>query len=231
MPRQVNATGSVVAYVAPFLLYVVPTMFESTGWLGLKYEEICTLKGILAAVALWAFRQHYPAFSTVGFKLAIAAGVLGCVAWIFLERLQAVLPGMPQLMSLLQMGNRVGFDPFSDGGPSAAKIAFVIVRLVELIVIVPLAEEVFWRGFLARYLIADDFQNVRQGTFTSFSFTVVTIAFASVHPEILAAIAWGMMINALYGKTANLWACVVMHAVTNGLLGGYIQATRSWYLW
>jgi len=97
--------------------------------------------------------------------------------------------------------------------------------------IVPVMEEVFWRGFLARYLLADDFRNAPQGVFTPLSFLMVTLAFASVHPEILAAIAWGTMINLLYRRTANLWACVVMHAVTNGLLGGYILATGNWHLW
>ena len=47
----------------------------------------------------------------------------------------------------------------------------------------------------------------------------------------LAAIAWGAMINLLYQRTANVWACVVMHAVTNMLLGIYILTTGHWQLW
>ncbi len=220
-----------VAYVAPFTLYVVPTMLESSGWLGLSYEFVCTLKGVLAATALWMFRSYYPPFSMVGLKLSVAAGVLGCVVWVALERLQSSLPLMQQVTSWLFQGNRVGFDPYAGDGLSATRVAFVIVRLIELTLIVPLAEEIFWRGFLARYFIAEEFHKVPQGKFTPFSLLAVTVAFASVHPEILAAIVWGLMINLLYRKTANLWACVVMHGVTNGLLGGYILATRSWSLW
>ncbi|HTI49696.1 MAG TPA: CPBP family glutamic-type intramembrane protease, partial [Planctomycetaceae bacterium] len=74
-------------------------------------------------------------------------------------------------------------------------------------------------------------RSVPPGVFTRFSFVVVTLAFASVHPELLAALAWGALVNAVYYKTANLWACVVMHAVTNGLLGAYILATANWQLW
>ena len=231
MPQGTENHARLLAYVAPFVLYVVPTMMESTGWLGLSYEVICTAKGILSGAALWWFRRHYPAFSIFGFRLAITAGVLGCVIWVALEQLQSMLPVIRQLTAWMFQGNRVGFDPFADGGLSAWRTAFVIIRLIELAVIVPVAEELFWRGFLARYLIADDFESVSHGHFTLFSFVVVTIAFASVHPEFLAATVWGMMINALYRKTRNLWACVTMHAVTNGLLGGYILLTKNWHLW
>jgi uncharacterized protein len=229
--QQEKKRRSVVAYVAPFVLYIVPTMFESSGWSGLNYETVCTLKGLLAAAALWAFRHHYPRFSTAGFGLAIVAGGLGCVIWIVLERLQTAIPGMQQLMTDVLHASRVGYDPFSSDAPAATRTAFVVVRLIELALIVPVMEEVFWRGFLARYLIANDFVNVPQGDFTRFSFLFVTVAFASVHPEILAAITWGALINLVYRKTANLWACVVMHAVTNGLLGAYILATGTWHLW
>jgi CAAX prenyl protease-like protein len=221
----------IAAYVVPFLFYVIPTMFEPTNWLGLKYEFICTLKGIFAAAGLWWFRREYPPFATSGFKLAMFAGVLGCVVWVALERCQAALPGVQLLTSLVGIKNRVGFDPYSEGRFDRGAIAFVIVRMVELTAIVPTIEEVFWRGFLARYLIADDFQKIPHGTFTPFSFTVVTLAFASAHPEFLSAIAWGMMVNGVYRKTTNLWACVLMHSVTNGLLGIYILRTQSWYLW
>ena len=137
---------------------------------------------------------------------------------------------MQRLVQMIQ-GSRVGYNPFSEGAPSTTQIAFVIVRLLELTIIVPLIEEVFWRGFLSRYLIAEDFERVEQGTFTVFSFFVVSFLFASAHTEILAAIAWCVMINVLYARTKNVWACVLMHAVTNGLLGVYILATKEWHLW
>jgi|SRR5579863_4623522 len=227
---QQQTSRRFIAYVAPCALYIVPTMFETRGWLGLSYEIVCTLKGVMAAAALWAYRQHYPRFSTVGFGLAVITGAMGCMLWIVLDRFQNAIPSVQQLMTVLH-GSRVGYDPFSGEGSVAAGLAFVAVRLVELALIVPVIEEVFWRGFLSRYLIADDFENVPQGAFTWYSFILVTLTFGSVHPEILAAITWGVLINALYCKTANLWACIVMHAVTNGLLAAYILATRNWHLW
>ena len=230
MQREANGSGSIVAYVAPLACYMIPTMFEASNTFGLSYEAACTLKGLLAAGAFWFFRRHYPGYSTAGFRLAVVAGVLGLFVWIGLDRLQSSVPGLQRIVQMIQ-GSRVGYDPFSEGAPSTWQIAFVVVRLLELTIIVPLIEEVFWRGFLSRFLIAEDFEKVEQGTFTAFSFLVGTVLFASAHAEILAAIAWCMLINGLYAKTKNVWACVLMHAVTTGLLGVYILTTKEWHLW
>src|SRR5689334_17916086 len=89
----------VVAYVAPFLLYVVPTIFESKGWFVLQYETVCTLKGLLAAAALWVFRRHYPPLAAKGCGLAIVAGIAGCIVWVLLDRLQAAIPGLQALLN------------------------------------------------------------------------------------------------------------------------------------
>ena len=231
MSKQASNLKSISAYTAPFLLYVLPTMVESKNWLNLSYEFVCTLKGVLAVVALWVFRKYYPKFSFAGLKLSLVAGVVGFIVWIALDAMQRAIPAVQYVTRLLLLGDRAEYNPFPDGELSGPAIAFVIVRLIELVVIVPLAEEIFWRGFLARYLISEDFQNVSHGTFTVFSFSVVTAAFASVHPEFLSAIGWGMMINVLYATTRNLWACVFMHSVTNGVLFGYIVWTGNWNLW
>jgi CAAX prenyl protease-like protein len=80
-------------------------------------------------------------------------------------------------------------------------------------------------------LIDERFSRVPMGTFTFFSFAVVTLLFAVVHPEILAAIVWGAGINGLLYQTRNLWACVVGHGVTNFLLGVYVLQSGHWELW
>lgn len=219
------------AYVVPFALFMALTLLESSGWVGVRYEVVYTIKVALVAAALWRFRREYPPFSTRGFVIAIVAGVIGCGVWIGLARLQPAIPGLQQAIDLMQQGGRASYDPFSGEGLTAGRMAFVAVRLIGLIAVVPIMEEVFWRGFLIRYLVAEDFRSVPQGVCTRWGFAIVTLAFAAAHPEILAAIAWGAVINVLYMRTANLWACVAMHACTNALLGGYILATKSWNLW
>lgn len=231
MPPDSKPVDPLLAYILPFVLYVVPTTFESGNGLGLPYEFVCTAKGLLAIIALWWFRAAYPEWNTRGFRLGTVAGVAGILIWILLARVQSLFPEIPFAEKWLVAGKRMGFNPFQDGGPSLGQMAFLAVRFAQLTIVVPLVEEIFWRGFLSRYLIADDFLKVTPGTFSTFSFWFVALAFASVHPEILAALVWCIMINLLYAKTGNLWACVLMHSVTNGLLGLYVVITGNWNLW
>jgi CAAX prenyl protease-like protein len=229
-PPGQSAFRRVAPYSVPFLLYVIPTTFETSEWLGARYEVVHTLKAALCAAALWAYRREYPRFATTGFGLAGLAGTAGVLLWIALASLQTRFPALQQLIESVQ-GTRAAYNPFAGDERASLRMAFLGVRVISLAIIVPIMEEIFWRGFLARFLIAENFRSVPPGVFTRFSFIAVTLAFASVHTELLAAIVWGALVNEVYRRTANLWACVVMHAVTNGLLGGYILATASWQLW
>lgn len=229
-PLDKNAIRRIAPYAIPFLLYVIPTAFETREWLGLRYEVVYTLKTALCAGSLWNFRREYPRFATAGFGLATLAGIVGIVLWIGLAWFQTQFPALQQWIDAVQ-GTRAAYNPFAANGSAFLRAAFLIIRLMSLAIVVPIMEEIFWRGFLARYLISDDFKSVPPGVFTRFSFIAVTLAFASVHTELLAAIAWGALVNDVYRRTANLWACVMMHAVTNGLLGGYILLTANWQLW
>jgi len=219
----------IVGHVAPYVAYVGIGTIASSEWLGLDAKTGYVLKGIAATILLWCYRTQFPKISTRGWGLGVQAGLLGVGLWIGLERLQTLLPAIQQLTGWLIGGSRAGFNPTE--GASFLDRLFLIVRLAELVVVVPLAEELFWRSFLARYLIAEDFRNVPEGRFTTSSFVLVTLGFATVHPELLAAIGWGALANLVYMKTKNIWACICMHAVTNGGLAIYIMATGSWYLW
>ena len=218
------------AYVGPFVAYMVLTSIEGKGWLGLPYEAWYSLKVLVVLGLLWQFYREWPRWNTRGVGLGVALGILGVVLWLALDRLQELIPGLSALVTSI-MGTREGFDPFSRQGVSLNSIAFLLVRLTGLALVVPIMEEIFWRGFLARFLIDEKFTQVPQGQFTTLSFWIVTAAFVAVHPELLAALAWGALVNWLYHKTGNIWACVAMHAVTNLLLGAWILVTGDWRLW
>ena len=58
------------------------------------------------------------------------------------------------------------------------------------------------------------------------------LAFAIVHANCwLTAIGWGVMVGALLVYTKSLGACIIAHAVTNGLLAVYVLRTHEWALW
>lgn len=166
----------------------------------------------------WRFYElHWPV--QIAFTVFVAIAVL--ILWI-----------APQLLLGFAHRNH-GFDPGVFDSAPLLKIASIALRFLRLVVVVPLLEEIFWRGFLLRYLISEKFTEVPFGRFTWFSFTIVTIAFACAHAgaDFWPALITGALYNLLAIKTRSLASCVLAHALTNLGLGIYIMQTRQWGFW
>jgi CAAX prenyl protease-like protein len=126
-----------------------------------------------------------------------------------------------------------GFNPEIFAGDPALYWSTVLARFLRLVIVVPLVEEIFWRGFLQRYLIDERFQTVPFGKYTHLSFFGVAIAFTLIHsmPDWPAAFITGILYGWLAVRTKSLLAPVVAHAVTNLALGCYIMTTKQWGFW
>ena len=219
-----------LAYTLPFLLFMLGLMAvsgaESLGvksfW-GVAMKPmywIYPIQSILCAASLIWFWKYYDftAATTSKLLLGIAAGVLIFGLWV-----------VPQ--ELLHQAPRVeGFDPNAVAGMTPWMVAS---RFARLVIVVPLVEEIFWRGFLLRYLIRDDFTSLPFGSATRYSFWIVVAAFTLVHLPVdwPAAFITGILLNLIAIRTQSLAACVMAHATANLALGIYICATKQWGFW
>ncbi len=128
---------------------------------------------------------------------------------------------------------RDGFNPEIFPLGSTAYWATLAFRFLRLVIVVPLVEEIFWRGFLLRYLIDEKFTTVPFGKFSWLSFGVVTAAFTFAHSSAdwPAAALTGVLYNVIAYRTRSLASCVLAHAVTNLVLGLWIVYTKQWGFW
>jgi len=126
-----------------------------------------------------------------------------------------------------------GFDPNVFARGTTEYWVSLGLRFARLVIVVPLLEEIFWRGFLLRYLIREDFEKVPFGSFTPFSFAAVSLCFGLAHwgPDFVPAVITGALYNLIAIRTRSLSACVIAHAVTNLTLGLYIMKTGQWGFW
>jgi len=109
---------------------------------------------------------------------------------------------------------------------------FVAVRVLESAVLVPVLEELFWRGWLMRWAIRPDFESVSLGQYTAVSFWFVAVLFASEHgPYWEVGLIAGVAYNWWLVRTRNLADCILAHAVTNALLAGYVLIFDQWQYW
>lgn len=229
---MVGVTSQERAYLAPFFaflaLLLLGEVVKSVGdgyahWaLASPQYWVFPLQILVCGGLLIHYREHYSELKNwSGMLWANAIGIIALVIWI-----------APQLLSFASPRTD-GFHPHFFGNGGGAYWTNLGARFFRMVVIVPLAEELFWRGFLLRYCIRDSFRDVPFGTFTWKSFWIVTIAFCFEHnpPDWPAALITSALYNFLAYRTRSLPACIVAHGVTNLLLGFYILNTRQWGFW
>lgn len=127
-----------------------------------------------------------------------------------------------------------GFDPGVFENPAAWWTA-VVLRFLRAAVVVALVEEIFWRGFLMRYVCDWEGDYWRQpfGRATWKSYLIVTGLFMLAHSpsDYAGAFVYGSLTYLLCVWSKSLGACVVMHATANFLMGLYIMANGKYGLW
>ena len=97
--------------------------------------------------------------------------------------------------------------------------AFLVLRCLSSFVLVPILEELFWRGWMMRWLIDTNFLKVPLGKYVPSAFWIVAVLFASEHgPYWEVGLAAGIVYNWWIVRTRNLADCILAHAVTNAVL-------------
>ena len=202
---------------------LVTKLFEGQAWwvIATPIYWVAPLQTVICGGLLIHYWPHYQFRrpSGIGLTLGIAIGVF--LIWISPQELFHFAPRID------------GFQPHffsSEGWPYAANLG---MRLARLVIVVPLVEEIFWRGFLLRYVISENFTEVPIGKFQWTSFGLVTLAFTLVHsmPDMIPAAITGALYNLIAYRTRQVSSCVLAHAATNLLLGLYILKTGQWGFW
>lgn len=219
--------------VIPFVLYVVGTAFVARlddRLYPLAYSVLVVV-GCLVSFALLRGKKILQPHWRVA--PAVVFGLLGIGLWIALCHLGLERRVLAALPAFLNPGERVGYNPFAELGAGWPVWSFIAMRLLGIAVLVPIAEEIFWRGFLTRWLIDPEWERVEVGEYTLHSCAIVVALFTLAHPagEWLAAATYGGLIQMLYYWKKDLWLCVVAHAVSNFVLAVYVLATGVWWLW
>jgi uncharacterized protein len=225
---RVPQKRKLLAYVLPMALFLgllaLVSALKTIGganWLSSSEYWIYPLQTILCGALLFWFRGEYDFGKFSRPLCVIILGIAIFLLWISPQQFFGFAP------------RTTGFDPNIFANQSSLYWTTVFLRFLRLVIVVPLIEEIFWRGFLLRYLIDEKFYAVPFGKYSAFSFWAVSIAFALGHsmPDWIAAFVTGMAYNAVAYRTKSLTSCVVVHAITNLLLGLWIMRTEQWGFW
>jgi CAAX prenyl protease-like protein len=133
---------------------------------------------------------------------------------------------------LVEAGQRSAFNPLVELADRPVwAYGFLAIRFVGLAAMVPLAEELFLRGFVTRFVDNPDWPGLPIGQFSWTSALGTTAIAMLAHPaELLAAAVWFSLVSVMVSRTRRLWDAVAAHAVTNLLLGVYVVQSGAWRL-
>jgi len=129
-----------------------------------------------------------------------------------------------------------GFDPAQlVNADTSMYWVLVVLRFLRMVVVVAIVEEVFWRGFLMRYLLDKDGDYWQQpfGKFSFKTYSFITFLFMIAHSpsDYFGAFIYGSIAYWVAVRTKSLAACVLMHSVANLLLGCYVMYTGEYGYW
>ena len=219
-------------YVLPLIVFSVFLLGESE-WPQAKWL-LYPLKAVATGLCLWWLRGELKALCWRWSSWALLIGLLVAVQWIVMEELFKAhwhYPPLPVLGGETDWNMEEGFNPVEFfGGKGGSFWLWVSFRMAGAVIVVPLMEELFWRGFLLRLLVGRYFDRVELGEFSWFSCFALAGAFALVHPWYISAFVCAVFYNWLLYKTKSIFACVVAHALTNLLLWIYILCRDAWWL-
>ncbi len=232
-----------IAYVLPMLVFMVVTSFEpappadgaTAGWIPYRaYPIVYAIKLLATLVAVGLVSRNVLVGRVRNWRLSVAVGMIGSLVWIGLAEWQRAGGWLAQLGLgwLASAGVRSGFNPLVElANRPALAWSFLALRFAGLILVVPVIEELFLRGFVQRFAVRAEWWNVPLGTLTPAALAAITIVPMVMHPqELVAAAIWFPLVTWLCWRTKSLWDCIVAHAVTNTFLGGYVLATNHWHL-
>ncbi|MGJ8697283.1 MAG: CAAX prenyl protease-related protein [Verrucomicrobiaceae bacterium] len=194
---------------------------------------------LVTLVTLAFFWHHYELRWSNKVWIGVIAGFVGIAIWLLPTTLYDFygMTGKPETFWQKLTGlapRKDGFDPYVFES-QAAQMFSLVMRVFRAVVIVSLVEEIFWRGFLMRFLIDmdGDYWKVPFGKPAWISFIVVTLAFTIAHAPIdyLGAICYGALTYGVAVWTRSLLACVVMHGVANASLAAYALGYGKLGLW
>jgi CAAX prenyl protease-like protein len=217
-----------MAFTLPLAVFLLPlglvSLLRKVGgafWLAFPEYWIYPAQTIFCGALLVWFRREYELRAPRRILFTLAVALVVFALWIAPQ----ALFGLPPRLD--------GFNPEIFSGQPAAYWTTIAFRFLRLAIVVPMVEEIFWRGFLLRYLIDEKFYALPVGTFSWLSFSVVTVGFGFSHSRAdwIAALITGALYNCIAYRTKSLTSCIVAHAVTNFLLGLWIIKTRQWGFW
>lgn len=216
-----------VPWVAPFALFMV--LLAVLKPLAIPQPWNALLWIVLLVSALLIFSRSVIELVPKHFVMSTAIGIGVFMLWIAPD----ALFGDGYRSHWLFDNSVVGHPTAGLAPDERGDVLTLWLRAARAVLLVPILEELFWRGWLARAVDSfDDFRLRPLGSFTTLSFWATALLFASEHGSYWdVGLLCGLIYNAWMAQTRSIADLIWTHAVTNGCLSAYVVLANKWQYW
>ena len=211
-PTPTGAPDAAAPFLAPLLAALATALVTSIwstgpvdGWYGAR---IAAAVGVLLLV-----RRSLPAPSFDWSWLAALLGVLVGAAWVA----WGGAPTSPLGAALAAL-------------PPVDRAAWLAVRVTGSVLVIPLVEELAFRGFLLPWLVSPDFEKVSPRAWTWSAVILSSLAFGAIHQHWVLGTLAGVVFAFARLRRGRLSDAVLAHAVANAVVAAGALSGR-WGLW
>jgi exosortase E/protease (VPEID-CTERM system) len=211
-PAMHNPTA---AYLMPLLAILAAGTFARAVSSGFEF-----LYPLRLIAGVWMLARYRRKMSTIDWRWSWrgpAVGALVFLVWFIAAHFLLPQSAMPEKLATMPAGLR-GF--------------WIVSRIAGSVVMVPIAEELAYRGYLMRRWVSSDFESVPFHSVGWLALTATAVVFGLAHgalwlPGIVAGLAYGLLLV----RTGRLGEAATAHATTNALIAASVLGWHQWQLW
>jgi exosortase E/protease (VPEID-CTERM system) len=190
---ELDSENPVAGYLAPLLVVTATGLL--TGLISSGHDPYYGVRILPAAVALYLYRRYHERVRLASSSfVALGVGVLVGVAWVVTE------------------------EPTTPVPLSTVSSVWLVFRVIGFVGVAAICEELAFRGYLLRRLIASDFSAVSFRAWTPLAVIGSSFLFGALHERWLAASLAGVAYAFVQIRSGRNADAVIAHAATNGVI-------------
>jgi exosortase E/protease (VPEID-CTERM system) len=220
--REATSSADSTTIENPTAVYVLPLLAvlaagELSQAMSGTFEVFYPLRLVAGLSALFLYRRKLASLNWKCSALAPIVGILVFVIWILAAWIISRPTSMPDQLAAMT---------------PAARTLWVAIRLVTSILVVPVVEELAYRGYLMRRLAREDFESMPYDRVRWPAVLIAAVAFGLAHgafwiPGVVAGLAFGFILV----RRNSIGEAVVAHVTANLLVAISVLAFDQWQLW
>ena len=214
-----SSTRNVAAiYLGPFLAITAASLVSQA--VSGSFEWLYPLRLLAALVVLWHFRAEYARMDWRCGPLGLFVGVIIGLVWLGIHFASHGLTAAGDLTS--------GLARLS----APTRVLWITLRVLAAVITVPVAEELTFRGFLARRVLSADVESISLSRLSALSIAISSLAFGWMHGQMwIMGTMTGIAFALLAKRRGRLGEAVGAHMAANLVLAIVALGTGNYSLW